>query len=318
MSHFSGLVIGNDIDELLLPYSEQDERCFTEHIDYEVKEEYEKGEYTDYFIKEYPNEEDRTLFNYCKWRFGDDPIITFAEHQKWQINKMNHTYFIRDVQTDSLVFAGRYRYYNDFAKYDYYSEDGGRFYDTLDEIVFKDGDNKNRIMSNIDLDAMITKITHKREDDYYNIRKSFIASAEKLNIKIVVNEDGSFLPKFTYWQEFYKRVRDKEITIEEAREQYGSQDTIKIWEAMLIDYPFSFLSAESYDFSLDDFIDRFTLPFFVIVDNLGWHEEAEMGWWGLTTNDKDVNVWQKEQIEILRRNIKENPNTQFTLCDFHI
>jgi hypothetical protein len=58
----------------------------------------------------------------------------------------------------------------------------------------------------------------------------------------------------------------------------------------------------------DDFIP------FAFVDQFGkWHERAEMGWWAITSNDKDENDWKEEFKTALN-----NYTGYVTLVDCHI
>jgi len=53
---------------------------------------------------------------------------------------------------------------------------------------------------------------------------------------------------------------------------------------------------------------------FALVTADEWHEKAEMGWWAITTGDKDEDTWADEVVALL----EANPNTIAVACDLHI
>lgn len=56
-------------------------------------------------------------------------------------------------------------------------------------------------------------------------------------------------------------------------------------------------------------------PFCFIDLDGNWHESAKMGWWGMTSDDKDEDVWENEFREYLSSVPKD---TVLTVIDFHI
>lgn len=46
-----------------------------------------------------------------------------------------------------------------------------------------------------------------------------------------------------------------------------------------------------------------------------WHESASMGWWAMTTNDKDEDVWRKEFLDYLE---SVEDDVEISVIDFHI
>lgn len=58
-----------------------------------------------------------------------------------------------------------------------------------------------------------------------------------------------------------------------------------------------------------------TGPFCFITENGEWHETARMGWWGMTVDDKENDVWRKEFEEYLNT---LDPETSVIAIDFHI
>ena len=58
-----------------------------------------------------------------------------------------------------------------------------------------------------------------------------------------------------------------------------------------------------------------TGPFCYITEDGEWHEVANIGWWGLTSNNKEESVWMTEFITYLK---SVDPDTTVTAIDFHI
>lgn len=54
---------------------------------------------------------------------------------------------------------------------------------------------------------------------------------------------------------------------------------------------------------------------FAVVHNGEWYEKAKMGWWGITHDEKDEDVWQKQIIDILDSLADD---AELTLVDCHI
>ena len=59
---------------------------------------------------------------------------------------------------------------------------------------------------------------------------------------------------------------------------------------------------------------RSSVPFCLVVDG-EWIEKGQMGWWGISTNDKEQNAWNEEFFSIVD---KLPEDSEFHLIDFHI
>ena len=49
-----------------------------------------------------------------------------------------------------------------------------------------------------------------------------------------------------------------------------------------------------------------------------WLEKAEMGWWAMTSNDKEPADWKKIVETALHKAQDEHPDEEFHLLDCHI
>jgi hypothetical protein len=57
------------------------------------------------------------------------------------------------------------------------------------------------------------------------------------------------------------------------------------------------------------------VPFCFVTELGDWHESASMGWWAITTNEKDENDWINEFKDYLDT---VSEDTFITVIDFHI
>ena len=56
------------------------------------------------------------------------------------------------------------------------------------------------------------------------------------------------------------------------------------------------------------------MPFCLVIDG-EWYEKGEMGWWGMTTNEKETYVWKEEVMKKLK---ELDGESEVWLIDFHI
>lgn len=79
--------------------------------------------------------------------------------------------------------------------------------------------------------------------------------------------------------------------------------------------PLNVISATKEEIDWDAMLEEDRIPFCFVTENGDWHESASMGWWAMTTNNKDENVWRKEFLDYLES--VEN-GVEITVIDFHI
>lgn len=56
------------------------------------------------------------------------------------------------------------------------------------------------------------------------------------------------------------------------------------------------------------------VPFALVTPDGKWHESARMGWWAMTSDDKEPDDWQREVVE----HLKASPTAVCVLVDCHI
>lgn len=103
----------------------------------------------------------------------------------------------------------------------------------------------------------------------------------------------------------------------EARSRYNGQDQIKRCEAAKV--------IDGWHASLDDYIvDRDTfitrarnragVPFAIVKDSK-WYERGSMGWWGMVSNEEDMDTWVTKFWELMDG---LPDDTIITVVDCHI
>lgn len=156
-----------------------------------------------------------------------------------------------------------------------------------------------------------------REHAGYEARKRF----EKAETLL-----GGSIPKLTIqWADQLKRVKAKEITIDQARDEYHNQPAKKLVHnasQKCIDRDdrsfLTWLELEEYNCTIEEYVQRAknrALSTFAILMNGEWYEKGEMGWFGMAHNEMSEDEWLKKFNELLM----SLPNdTLISVYDCHI
>lgn len=242
-------------------------------------------------------EDERNEVSFYAWYNNLEPCFSREElAQKLADNEA--TFLVEDGKV-----VESYYFCNPDAKYDYYcviGEDSFARFQGVD-FVMKDGTKKNRgRIGDLDIDATVAKCVEEAREDY---RKVFDAIG-------ILNH----IP----WTEFLKRRDNGEITIDEARTLYNKQEDVRRFNKWAGENHFYFLDADDFRCTEDEYVKDVTFPCFS-ANILGeWLEKAEMGWWALTSNDKEPAVWKDMLERALRKAQEENPDEEFHVLDCHI
>lgn len=137
----------------------------------------------------------------------------------------------------------------------------------------------------------------KGDIDFDAIRANARDKAEKRfdEVWAVVSKHEGGVPR---WNTF----RDLFDTIEEAREKYGNLPVVKELRENDMDTLFDEINDIFCDFDKEKYIKRCVNQCFVpfaVLKNGKWYEKGEMGWFGISTNDKDQDVWNEEVNKML-------------------
>lgn len=278
MSHFTVLVIGNDIEEQLAPYDEN-------------------MKVPTYQTQVSPEELARMCEHYKIDATDDDAII--KNSVDWCGKKMNK-------RRNSV-----WEYpctYNPQSKWDWYSV-GGRWIgffklkpgakgelgdpgllveevtDTTRADVAKKGD--------IDIEAMRVLAGEKAAKDY-----------DEFHAKVNGRE-------WPVWEDIVAKHKDGD-GIEKARDEYWNHPVIvdiKEW---------AFGDIRVYRKTRDEFIKASmdnALVTYALVKDGKWYERGKMGWWGISFDEKDNDVWVREFNSLIN---SVPDDTLLTLVDCHI
>lgn len=282
MSHFTVLVIGENPEALLEPYSESIRlpkyvRCLVTDED--------KQRFVQYYCKE------------------DDSLVPdfdqlYEEHGKdW--NSGNWRKDVDGVWKE-------YSTYNPKSKWDWYTL-GGRWHGMLKlKPGFKGSLGKSGAFDNeslggvdqcrleaIDFELMQNEAAEKAAKEYDEIHA------------IIAGRD---IPR---WKEDYV---DKFEEINEARDAYGKHPVI-------IDYCKKnvFVDIEDFAVTRDEYIEKARkgafMTFAVVTEDGTWYERGEMGWWACVSNEKEDGEWEEEFYKLV---MGLDPKTLVSLYDCHI
>lgn len=320
MSHFSVLVIGNDVEEQLAPYEESTEnpeytefKDITEESlnDYETKST-EKVHMPDgrllnkwdneFRVSGKPGETNRKVPDYL-------PIVEIP----FKVLYLTFDEYMRDWCDEERNLDGKYGYYhNPNAKWDWW-EEGGRWDGHL---ITTKGIKTNKALKK-DISFMRMRSEHEKlaQERYKLIQNYF---------KICGYEN---IPKITMWEELLKNLDEHKKNINELRNQYHSQEPVKLLHQVankanhLTKEEINriiFSDLDDYQCSMEEYVNKQgkcgISTFAVLIDG-EWHEKGDMGWFGMVANEKDEDNWLDEWFELVTTT---NDNQLFTIVDCHI
>jgi len=310
MSHFSIIVIGNNVEKQLQPYHEyectgiedeyvvevnkndeveeflENEIYFGLTIDGEIDYHYSLGSCEEYKIT---NPKRGTRSEYFKEKgltpedIDNEIIEDFGYHKigdDW-FKKTNPNY-----EWDWWVVGGRW---SGFFK-------------------LKDGTNGERKPNTAD-------IVKKGEIDFDFMRNK----SEKRAIKEydLVFEGIKDIPEYESWESVSERIKDRK----EARDFYNTQPKIEAFNKVTKENPDVFSWSEDYEnfnCSRDEYIKRErnkAITTYAIVIDGEWISKGKMGWWGFS----DDKITQDEWSEHFNQMIDSLPDdTILTIVDAHI
>lgn len=291
MSHFSVMVIGDDVEGQLAPYNENIE--VPKYKDGEVShtditrflEYYKKNKNFDGTI-----EEGIALF-------GDD-----WNGGQWEKDE------------NGVLF--NYTTYNPKSKWDWYSI-GGRW---TGFFKLKNGQTGTLgipgVFDNI-AEENTADIVLKKDIDFDSMRDEAAKIATVVYDKVF--DAIKDTPVNESWETVYERFGKDQIKA--AREFYHGQERIKVFNELV--------NSNREQFSIFDEIEKYTvdreifietarnsaITTYALVKDGEWYERGNMGWFGISTNEQDESTWNK----FVNKTLDELPdNTRITLVDCHI
>jgi hypothetical protein len=332
MSHFTVLILDDDYEKALEPFDENAEVEFKD-VEEEYREKYETG--TVEMVRlangelKYTWDDD---FKNPDYKFGLDgdvpkhiyPADSVKEEIPFKEKYPEFGDYLEDwhgcsYDEDQECYG---YWHNPQAKWDWYSV-GGRwtgFFPLKKDAtgvlgergVFNTAPGKGRVdrlrIKDIDFDG-------ERQLKFDEATKLFDEWEELLKEHDPKHESKP-------WSHFRETIND-DATRDAAREAYGSQPLIKAVEEKYERHQNPFSSffgccVDEMGFDRVAFVKRSQESMFathaVIKDGV-WYQSGEMGWWGVVTDEKETDDWNKEFDKLLEGLPGE---TMVTLVDCHI
>lgn len=291
MTHFTVLVVGDNVEEQLLPYHEFEctglDNQYVQDIDV-----------TDDFTAQFKRDKEdgyATPSEYLTEYHGINIINDISELDLSD----EHKYGYAIVDGDKIIKVVRRT--NPNKKWDGWVE-GGRW---AGFFTLKDGSKSNSARKgNIDFDKMLQKTLASRLDDYhlFNAYKGFSLSLNTLR------------KNFKTWEQL--RL-DSSLNIEQRREIYNEQELVKIFKQLLPDY----WGADDDIISLDyeNYLKKETrsaLKTHALVINSQWYQKGQMGWFACSDATDDSTAKYYDFFEYTLNSLSDD--TLLTLVDCHI
>lgn len=307
MSHFSVLVIGNDVEKQLQPYHEfectgtDDEYIVElEQID-ELREEYEPNEEQTFleFVKDYT----------CYEVVGAENLVVVGED-----DQLKYGYIKCDENGEVISVVRRT---NPSKKWDWW-ELGGRwsgFFRAKEEVIdSEDTIKKGRAgLMGCQKDPAGVDQALKSQIDFAAMRSIAGNDARyEWNKVAKILESEDLLHTWTSWSEARDYLHKGNIEL--AREFYNNQPAVKLLKKELDIWgsPDHFLTPlEDY---VQEAVDSVCVPYAVVMDG-EWYAKGEMGWFGMSDDELSQDDWNRKVNEL----IDSLPDdTLMTIVDCHI
>lgn len=325
MSHFTVMVIGDNPEKQLQPYHEYE--CTGIEDEYVVNVDKTKE------VKEWLKEEiyvGKNTAGEMDYELNEERARTELIDPK----KMTRTKYFKKIKSDvdeeiNNYFGykknddGKYfNYTNPNSKWDWYQlggrwsdflklKHGGVGYDGQPSLLIKDfkrtsGWTDSALKKHIDIKGMRDEAAKKAGEEY--------DKAIEVLGDTPVNES---------WETIRKRFTKDDTDyscMDQARTAYAEQPRVKVWnESPIVKDIFGYFSSpDDFNMTREEYVTKAknrAISTFALVKDGKWYEKGEMGWWGISSNEKDQNHWNKEIYKLL----DEAPDeTLISIYDCHI
>lgn len=282
MSHFVVIVVGDNVEEQLIPYTE------FESSGIEGSHVVEK-DITDDMRREW-QESDADTVSFTEWVADYEEIPLIRESEKPDIADVHkYGYAVIDENKEIVKVIART---NPNGKWDWYTI-GGRWNGYFTRY---DGSRVNAAMvKDIDFAAMLKRSLDRELELYSRVHE--------------------ILRRYPPVKTFDELLAENNNNADEARSQYWAQPAIV--EINKNDTIFPLIHDQYLTNSLPEFVNnvmyRTVVPFAIVKDG-EWHEKGEMGWFGTHT----PHITDKEWAEYVTNMLLSLPgDTMLTVIDCH-
>ncbi len=320
MSHFTVIVVGEDIESQMAKYNEATQN--REYLEFQDEE--------DERLKEYNEDEveivvlaDGSLHNIYEEQFyyrvpgSFDKEKRYPEGSTLRKGKFQELYATFEIFMEEWCGSkgrdeekGRYGYWhNPNSKYDWYSM-GGRwsgYFKSKDGIEGYLG--TSGAFGNQPQDKWYDSLKLS-EIDILGMKEVAVMKANKKYDEIESLLQGRVYPS---WPEIREKHGDN---ISAAREEYHNHEVVKDFNKNNFHFFGDF--HEIFGNSRENYVEKIRnsvmVPYAVVKDGQ-WYQKGEMGWFGMSSNDMSQEEWNNEFWKMID---SLDPNTQLTLLDCHI
>lgn len=334
MSHFTVLVVGENPEDQLAPYQENNmEDCPREYLKFnDIEDEYHQEYLLD--SNEWLVDDFGKIYSKYDDKFKTSNEIGFStnstyeyppEYTMFNIPHQQRYSSFEEFMRDWCGYkgrdeeTGRYGYWeNPNKKWDWYSL-GGRWtgffklkdYNPLLRYT-KGKTGKPGLMTDPAKDGWVDQ-AYKRDIDFDGMTEVAIKEAEKQYDEFEEAVAG-IEPFDTPWVEFHQQYDN----LDEARKAYREIPFIKATSKMCyFDDPiirFKLREENPREAFVKEACMTSFSTFAVIIDGK-WYERGEMGWWGVVHDEKDKLEWTKQLHKLLE---DTSDDTLFSVYDCHI
>lgn len=300
------MVIGDEVDEQLLPFHEFECTGIEEYIETLDYTEEAQGHYEKY------GDSYETFLDYLK--ADGYPLVRPGEGIDIE-GPHQYSYVLLNEagEVEKVV-----RRTNPNARWDWYVV-GGRWTGMLQMkagAVGKVG-SPGLFTEEVPAGAPRADSAKKGDVDWEEMRRTAAADAASTydRVRAVLDEH----PKVSSWADYLADVDAGELTIDEAREEYRRQPGVQaLSDAMRNDRSFPWVQAEDFSISREKYLEQArdgACATYALVKESIWYEKGKMGWWGISTGEMDQADWNR----FINKTIDElDDDTLITIVDCHI
>jgi hypothetical protein len=321
MSHFPVLVVGQDVEQQLAPFQENNMGdCPREYMEFTDHEDDYRHDYDNEGTEMVVLEDGRLVFSWDgMFRqpgvFGKSEAPAHLERRQVMHKDFYPSFeeFVREWHGDEGRDEEKGRYgswTNPNAKWDWYQL-GGRW---TGYFKLKDGaagDTGSPGLLTRAAEAGHADSALKKDIDFDGMRAAAAAKALETYSRYedILSKHGA-APDFAEFREGFD-------TIEDARVAYNNLESIQaLREAELM--PWMSGIKETYGMGRDAFVGQAQdsrISTYALLMNGNWYERGSMGWFGMASDEKDKDTWNKEFAKLLD---SLPDDTLLTVVDCHI
>lgn len=328
MSHFTVLVVGEDVEEQLARFEENTENLPKEWLQFEDKEEEYLQKYENEFIEMKHLPDGSLVYKWDKEyllpkvNLLDQDVYVFPEGTRdidVAYNVLFNTFedFMREHcgYSERDPETNRYGYWNNAnAKWDWYQV-GGRW---TGFFKLKDGASGEighpGVFQQYCSDETRADVAKKEDIDWKAMIDEYVAERLEKRNQFLNVLNGRELP-------LWKDIKEKHIDdFDSARKEYNDNPIIKdLYQAGFFTWGVD-VDKEYGEYLLpkEEFVSHSSkeaICTFAVVKDGEWYERGEMGWWGIVTNEEDTESWSERWYNLV---MSLPEDTLLTVVDCHI